>query len=71
MTKLLSVVFSPKLQILEVRVEDVDGKVRRVDVRWHSKDLSTPISNWYEIVLAEVEFQRTEEHNKKTGRFSY
>lgn len=68
MIKLLYCVYTPSKQLLEVTVEDQDGKRRRIDYNWNSKEKTLPPDNWFEIVCLEVEFQKTEEFQASTGR---
>jgi hypothetical protein len=71
MTKLLWVTYKPDLQKLEATVEDEDGKKRRIDYQWQSKEKTPPPESWWKAVCMEVEYQRTEEHNKRVGRFTF
>lgn len=71
MIRLVSAVVYDKLQKLECLVQDDDGKLRRINVSWRSKDPKPLTSVWWQTVVAEVEEQRTQELQKKTGRIIF
>lgn len=68
MTKLLWLVWSEGKQLLEVTVEDPTGKRRRIDVKWKSRGHSPVPPNWWSMVEGEVEFQRSDELERASGR---
>lgn len=69
--KLLFVRIYPQEQRMEVGFYDtiLEGK-RLVQYVWHTKD-ATPLPpvKWYKSVVGEVQFQRGQELQKKSGRF--
>lgn len=71
MIKLVAVVLYENEQRLEAVIEDSDGKRRRIDLVWKSKDPTGIPSHWWDSIIGEVEFQRTEEFNKNKGRVQF
>lgn len=54
---------------LDVFVQDEDGTIREVAVGWRTKITTNLIPrNWKELVLKEVQLQRSEEAAAKSGR---
>jgi hypothetical protein len=66
MTLLTAVLYEDK-QLAELKAIDSDGRVRRVEVRWKSKDPSAITANWLDNVANEIEFQRTADRERLTG----
>lgn len=68
MAKLLFVVFHEKEQRIEVAVEDSSGRKRRVEISWLSKDPTSVLSTWFEMVESELSLQDSEAADKAKGR---
>lgn len=66
--KLVTVVVSTNVQKMSVLVEDRDGKHRRINLVWHSKDPVLIPPDWLDLVEAEVSFQISEDEAKAQGR---
>jgi len=66
--KLLFAVNYESEQRTEFFIEDADGKKRRIEVAWKSRDPQPIMESWRDVVKAEVEEQRTIEWERKTGR---
>jgi len=67
--QLRHIVLHPGKYRMEVLVVDPDGKSRLIEVQWFAKaQTDVPPSNWWEMVVGEVEVQRANERAAAQGR---
>jgi len=72
MIELRSVVLHTGQNRMDVYVLDSEKVMRKIEISWFAREKTdTPPTAWWDSVVAEVEYQRAHDLEKKSGRLLF
>lgn len=72
MIELRSVVFHRGQSRMDVYAKDTEGVMRKIEISWFAREKTDlPPETWWDSVVAEVEYQRAHDLEKRSGRLLF